>query len=70
MDEMVINSLFTRKFLSKLIEKSLRKKTGLDIHIELGNTQVKIDNDKARVSLSCSFDIPKDQLAKFVDEAF
>lgn len=70
MDEMVIRSLFAKKLLSRAIEKSLCKKTGIDVSINLGDTQIKIDDDKATVNLSCSFDIPKQQLAKFIEEAF
>lgn len=69
MDEMVIKSEYARKLISEIIEKSLRKKTGSLITVELGPTQVKIE-DTVRVDLSCSIDIPKSDLAKIMKEAF
>ena len=52
MDEMKINSKFTRMLLSKLAKGVLHKKLGYNVDIQLNELNASISDEKAHVDMS------------------
>lgn len=63
MDEMKITSPFLTGIISKVIKKTIRKKSGYDIDIQIESFNVKFDNDgNATVHLSADGNLKKEEL--------
>lgn len=69
MDIMFIESKFMTGLIGKLIEKSIKKKVGSNVDIDLKQIGFKtLENDVIRAQLNISVDISKDDLSKLIDE--
>lgn len=66
MDEVKIESQFTRNMVSKMIRKMLFKKLGYDIDIQLNTVNASIADGKAHVHLDIDAEIDKDELTKIL----
>ena len=66
MDEMKINSKFTRMLLSKLAKGVLHKKLGYNVDIQLNELNASISDEKAHVHVSIDADMSKEELMKIL----
>lgn len=66
MDEMKITSTFTRGIVSRLITKTLCKKLGYDIGIQVNDLQATVIDGRTRVHLDADIDIEKEELMKIL----
>ena len=66
MDEMVIQSLFTRKLVSIIIGRAIKKKTGKDVKVDLGNFTMKISDETATLHLETDIEMTTDELRSLV----
>lgn len=65
MDELKIKTKFMRGMLSKVLEMSIRTKTGYKVKIQLNDVDVSITEDIAHVRLDVSGDIATSEFKKF-----
>lgn len=69
MDEMKIKSDWLRKLVSKYIMKQIKKKTGYDVMVDVGQIYVSVDDgDMAHVHLEVNADMNKADLEKIADD--
>ena len=69
MDEMKIKSDWLRKLVSKCIMKQIKKKTGYDVKVDIGQIYVSVDDgDMAHVHLEVNADMNKADLEKIADD--
>lgn len=69
MDEMKIKSDWLRKLVSKYIMKQIKKKTGYDVKVDIGQIYVSVDDgDMAHVHLEVNADMNKADLEKIADD--
>lgn len=69
MDEMKIKSDWLRKLVSKYIMKQIKKKTGYDVSVDIGQIYVSVDDgDMAHVHLEVNADMNKADLEKIADD--
>lgn len=66
MDEMKITSAFTRNIVSKIIKKSIKKKAGYDVDIQLSELSSTIIDGKAHVHLDIDAELNKEELTKIL----
>ena len=68
MDEMLIQSNFTKSIIVKLITKLLKSKLGIDPKIDLGDIHVVIGEKTADINLSLNAKVDKGELFKAVSK--
>lgn len=69
MDEMKIKSDWLRKLVSKYIMKQIKKKTGYDVMVDVGQIYVSVDDgDMAHVHIEVNADMNKADLEKIADD--
>ena len=69
MDEMKIKSDWLRKLVSRYIMKQIKKKTGYDVTVDIGQIYVSVDDgDMAHVHLEVNADMNKSDLEKIADD--
>ena len=66
MDEMNIVSEFTRKIISKFVQKAIRKKTDCDVGICLNAVNVTVTDGVTRIHLDLDAAITKEDLLKLL----
>ena len=66
MDELKIKTKLMRGILSKIIESSIKKKTGYKIKIRLNDVDVSINDNVAYVHLDANGEISVDEFKKFL----
>ena len=67
MDGMKISSAFLTGIISKILAKTLKKKLGLEIDIQLNEIKVTYDeNGKIHASINADADMSKDELKKLL----
>ena len=66
MDEMRINSKFTRAVISKLLRNTIKKKIGYDIDVDLEQLIITIDEGKAHAHVSADVDLSKEEFVKIL----
>lgn len=66
MDEMRINSKFTRAVISKLLRRTIKKKIGYDIDVDLEQLTITIDEGKAHAHVSADVDLSKEEFVKIL----
>ena len=62
MDQMILESRFMQNIISKILKKIVKRKIGYDIDIQITELQVFNFDDKARIVLGATTDIPRDEL--------
>lgn len=69
MDEMKIKSDWLRKLVSKYFMKQIKKKTGYDVMVDVGQIYVSVDDgDMAHVHIEVNADMNKADLEKIADD--
>lgn len=69
MDEMKIKSDWLRKLVSRYIMGLIKKKTGYDVKVDIGQIYVSVDDgDMAHVHLEVNADMNKADLEKIADD--
>lgn len=72
MDIMKVNSMFMKRILSKMINHSIKKKTGIDADIKLGDIYISYDEEDGQtnqyVSVSIAGKISKIALEQLVSK--
>lgn len=66
MDEMRINSKFTRAVISKLLRNTIKKKIGYDIDVDLEQLIITIDEGEAHAHISADVDLSKEEFVKIL----
>ena len=66
MDEMKIESKWTRGIASLLIGKAMRKKLGYDVDVQLNHFRTTILEEKAHVHLDIDLELSKEELDKLI----
>ena len=66
MDEMKLESKPIRGLASKAIRLFIRKKTGYDVEVNLGEFRTTVIGGKAHVHLNVDFELNKDELDKLI----
>lgn len=66
MDEMVIQSLRTRKLVSMIIGRVIKRKTGKDVKVDLGNFTMKISDETVKLHLETDIEMTTDELRSLV----
>lgn len=66
MDEMKIESKFTRGIVSKFIKKIVRDKLGYNIDIQLNKFRTTVIDEKTHVHLDVELDLSKEELDKLL----
>lgn len=66
MDELKITSEFTRKMVSKIIARKLKKKIGYDIDIQLTSLNVVVVDGRAKVDVNLHAEMNNEDLDKFL----
>ena len=66
MDEMRINSKFTRAIVSTLLKKVVKKKFGYDANIILNELAITIDDGNAHAHVSADVDLGKEDFVKIL----
>ncbi len=66
MDEMKISSKFMRNLIAKLVEKTVKKKVGYDVDIQLNELTATVTDGTAHVHLSVDAELNKDELTKIL----
>ncbi len=66
MDEMKLESKPIRGLASKAIRLFIRKKTGYDVEVNLGEFRTTVIDGKAHVHLNVDFELNKDELDKLI----
>lgn len=63
---MRLGSTFMKKVISKLIKKSLKKKFGYDVDIQLNELDVTIIDGTAKLHVNVDAELNKEELTKIV----
>ena len=66
MDIMKISSKFTTSLLSKIVEKTLSKKLGYKIDIQINDIEATIDNGKAHVHVNIDAEMNSNDFTKVI----
>ena len=66
MDEMKINSKFMRNMVAKLVKKTVKKKVGYEVDIQLNEFTATVTDGTAHVHLSVDAELNKDELTKIL----
>jgi len=68
MDELKIESVFTRGLIRKIIRHVVKKKAGVDIGVDISRLNVRIpdESDKATIHIECDVDISKKDIMHLV----
>ena len=66
MDEMKINSKFLRNLIARFVKRSVKKKTGYEMDIQLNEFTATITDGTAHVHLNVDAELGKDELAKLL----
>lgn len=66
MDEMKIETKFMKSIVSKILRKELRKRTGTDVNVQLGEFQILNMDDRMHVHLTIDADVSRDELIKLL----
>ena len=66
MDEMRIESKFTRGIASRLIKKAMRDKSGCNIDVQLNKFRTTVIEEKTHVHLDIELDLSKEELDKLL----
>lgn len=69
MDEVRIESGFTKMILSKILKTVLKKKLGCDVTVELNEFKATIKDGKAHIHVSADGEIDNGDLAKLLKVA-
>lgn len=64
MDEMKIQSALMTGLVSTLIRKTLRKKLGYDIDIQINNVKVSVSDGKASIHMDADAEIETNELMR------
>ena len=67
MDELKLETGFTRKLVSGILERSIRKRYGYSIKLDLDKFNATIIDGKAHVTLSASAEMDAKQLSKMFE---
>lgn len=67
MDELKLETTFTRRLIAKLLAKSIKKRYGYDISINLDSFHATVVGDTAHISLSAEADIPTKEITKILE---
>lgn len=67
MDEMKIKSAFLKAIVSKIIKKSIKRKTGANVDVHLEDLDIVVIDGKAKVHLEANAVIEKDDLTRIVN---
>lgn len=68
MDEMRIVSKFTRGIISKVVRKTLKKKTGYDVGVQVNELNVAITDGRAHIHLNVDAELNKEELIKLLKD--
>lgn len=68
MDELNIVTGFTRTLISKMLRKTLQKKTGTDIDTRFNTLKVNIVDGKAYIHVDIEAEIAKSELMKLLKD--
>lgn len=66
MDEMKISSKFMRNLIAKLVKKTVKKKVGYEMDIQLNEFTATVTDGTAHVHLSVDAELNKDELTKIL----
>lgn len=66
MDEMKIGSKFMKTLVAKLVKKTVKKKTGYDVDIQLNEFTATVTDGTAHIHLSVDAELNKDELTKIL----
>ena len=66
MDEMRIVTKFTKRIISKMLRKIIRKKIGYDVDIQLNDLIVTIDNERVKLHIDVNAELDKDEFTKIL----
>lgn len=68
MDELKIESVFTRGLICKIIRHVAKKKAGVDIGVDIIRLNVRIpdEGDKATMHIECDVDISKKDIIHYL----
>lgn len=69
MDEMNIGSKFMRGIVEKLIKRTIKKKFGYDLDIQINGLNVKYIDGKAKLHLDVDAELDKNELTKILKQA-
>lgn len=67
MDEMKISSKFMRNLIAKLVKKTVKKKAGYEMDIQLNEFTATVTDGTAHVHLSVDAELNKDELTKILE---
>ncbi len=66
MDEMKISSKFMRNLIAKLVKRTVKKKVGYEVDIQLNELTATVTDGTAHVHLSVDAELNKDELTKIL----
>ena len=66
MDEMKISSKFMRNMVANLVKKTVKKKVGYEVDIQLNEFTATVTDGTAHVHLSVDAELNKDELTKIL----
>lgn len=66
MDEMKISSKFMRNLIAKLVKKTVKKKVGCDVDVQLNELTATVTDGTTHVHLSVDAELNKDELTKIL----
>ena len=66
MDEMKISSKFMRNLIAKLVKKTVKKKVGCDVDVQLNELAATVTDGTTHVHLSVDAELNKDELTKIL----
>lgn len=68
MTEMKIFSNVTNKILSTIMKKAIKKKTGIDVDIDLKDWKLNIENGRASTHLVLDAEMDEDDILNIIKE--
>lgn len=66
MDEVKIVSKFTRGVISKILTRTLCKKLGYEVGVQLNNISVTVEDGKTHIHLDADAELEKGELIKIL----
>lgn len=66
MDEMKISSKFMRNLIAKLVKRTVKKKVGYEVDIQLNEFTATVTDGTVHVHLSVDAELNKDELTKIL----
>ena len=63
---MKISSAFLRKLVSRVVKRTIRKKLGYNIDIDLNGLEITFDDNKAKIRIDAGAEMSKEELTKLV----